>query len=93
MHVHGLRLPSPLHQCLDLAAEAQRVKWHHAHADLVTALLLPRRAGSVLIYGPMGAGATTVWHALQHRTLPHGTVTSMQPNETTCAPLLVRSSI
>jgi GTPase SAR1 family protein len=42
-----------------------------------------RKQRLVLLCGPMGGGATTLWHALQQRSLPNGTVTSMLPNEAT----------
>ena len=53
-------------------------------------VLRGRSKRTVLLCGPMGGGATTLWHALQGRQLLNGTVTSMQPNESTAVALPVR---
>ena len=48
-----------------------------------------QRRPTVLLYGPMGTGCTTLFHALQQCKLPNGSVTSMQPSEAACTPLQV----
>lgn len=36
---------------------------------------------TIVLYGPMEAGKTSLLHALQGSELPNGTVSSMKPNE------------
>lgn len=59
-------------------------------AAVVRLLSVKPKRKTVLLCGPMGGGATTLWHALQQHPLPHGTVTSMQENDAICAPIPVR---
>lgn len=72
---------------LSVQHEAHPTYWFSA-TELVTyavALNLLRstlKEKSVLLCGPMDAGKTTLFHALQGRRLPAGTVTSMMSSET-----------